>query len=280
MLLPRPMLRALLFFAIFSGWVHAQDAESLRARHAALESELARNPFGRPLHVVSQTDGGRHQGEIYAVIEKPYRVVANALVRPGSWCDILLLQVNVKRCEATQAALATFVTQKPRDPLDSAYRVEFRFAGKATLDYLSAALTASEGPVGTRDYEIRLEAAPLDERRTAMHMSYAYRLGWMARLAMNAYLAGAGSEKFGFTVLERRADGAPVYVDGVRGVVERSAMRYYLAIEAYLDSLAAPADARLEARLRDWYAQTERYPQLKEAVGADEYLAMKKREAG
>ena len=44
----------------------------------------------------------------------------------------------------------------------------------------------------------------------------------MARLAMDAYLAGAGRDKRGFSV-----DGGDA-----RGVVERSAMRYYLATEA------------------------------------------------
>jgi hypothetical protein len=71
-----------------------------------------------------------------------------------------------------------------------------------------------------------------------------------------------------------------VYVEGVRGAIERGAMRHYLAIEAFLESLAAPPGERLEARLRDWYAAIERYPlQLREAIGRDEYVEMKRREA-
>jgi len=80
-------------------------------------------------------------------------------------------------------------------------------------------------------------------------------------------------------VVDRRPDGAPVYVDGVRGMVERSAMRYYLAIEATIDALAMPPAQRLDARLRRWYAGVTRYPQLREQVGADEYVEMKRREA-
>ncbi len=271
------MHRILILLALLAGPVQAQDAAALRERHAALKAQLASNPFGRPLHVVSSADGGKHKGEIYAVIDEPYRAVASALVRAATWCDVLVLQVNVKRCDAGGGKVLAFITQKPRDSAESAHRVEFGFAGGATLDYLQVALTAPEGPIGSRDYDIRLEAVPLDEGRTFIHMSYAYALGWMARLAMNAYLAGAGSEKVGFSVVERQADGSPVYVDGVRGVIERGAMRYYLAVEAYL---AAPSAQRLEARLRDWYAQTSRYPQLRESVGAEEYVAMKKREAG
>lgn len=265
-----PMLRALLCVALVSGTAQAQDAGTLRARHAALREQLASNPFGRPLHVESDASGGAHKGEIFAVIDQPYGVVGPALARPANWCDILMLQINIKRCGAADAdTLAAFITRKPRDPLDSAHRVDFRYEpAMADADYLRVALGARAGPMGTRDYKILLEAAPLDSRRTFVHMSYAYTLGFAARFAMDAYLAGAGRDKRGFTV-----DG------GERGVVERSAMRHYLAIEAYLASLSAPPGQRLQARLRDWYAATARYPQLREPVGAEEYVEMKVMEA-
>jgi hypothetical protein len=280
----RACLPALFCAAFASGSAQAQDAAALRARHAALHEQLANNPSGRSLHVESTASGSAHKGEIYAVIGQPYGVVAAALARAGQWCDIMTLEVNVKGCHASDdgagETLAAYITRKPRDPVDSAYRVDFRFAlATASADYLHVALNARSGPAGTRDYEIRLEAAPLDSRRTFIHMSYAYALGAMARFAMDAYLAGAGRDKVGFSVVERLADGRPVYVDGVRGMVERNAMRHYLAIEAHLDSLGASAGQRLEARLRRWYAATARYPQLRESVSSDEYVEMKRKEA-
>jgi hypothetical protein len=278
------MLRAaLLCLALAPAAAPAQDARTLLARHAALEKELANNPFGRALHVESTAVGGRQKGEIHAVVDQPYRVVAPALARPADWCHILTLQVNVKGCQPSGYAgetLAAFITRKPRDAVDSAHRIDFRFqvAGRSA-DYLQVALNSASGPVGTRDYEIRLEAAPLDARRTFIRMSYAYTLGTMARLAMDAYLSGAGRDKVGFSVVERLPDGRPVYVDGVRGVVERSSMRYYLAIEATVDALSIAPEQRLDTRLQRWYAGISRYPQLREQVGADEYLEMKRREA-
>ena len=104
----------------------AQDAATLRARHAALSAQLADNPFGRPLHVESASSGGDHKGEVYAVIAKPYAVVAPALAQARHWCDILSLQVNVKRCDATPAAVAAYITRKPRETREDAHRVEFR----------------------------------------------------------------------------------------------------------------------------------------------------------
>jgi hypothetical protein len=241
----------------------AQDAGALRARHAALRAQLADNAFGRPLHIESTAAAGTHKGEIYVVVDQPYRTVAAALARPASWCEILTLQVNIKRCSADGESLTAFITRKPRDAADGAHRVDFRYEPvTAGSDYFRAALGADSGPIGTRAYRILLEATPLDARRTFLHMSYAYRLGWGARLAMDAYLAGAGRDKPGFSV-----------IGGERGVAERGAMRHYLAIEAYLESRA------LETRLRQWYAATARYPQLRESISADEYVEMKLREA-
>jgi hypothetical protein len=265
------MLSALVLLLLIAGPAHAQDAAALRARHADLKEELARSPFGRPLHVESSASGGTHTGDVYAVVEQPYEVVAPALARPEGWCQILTLQVNIKRCSVDPGsqALTAFVTRKPRDPIEAAHRVDFRYEPTTrTDDYLRVALNASSGPVGTRDYQIVLEATPLDARRTFMHLSYAYTLGLAGRMAMSAYLAGAGRDKRGFSV-----DSGP------RAVVERSAMRHYLAVEAYLQSLGAPPEQRLDTRLRAWYDAIARYPQLHEAISADEYLQMKRTEA-
>ena len=256
-------MRLLLLLATFlSPGLQAQDAAALRERHAALRAQLSDNAFGRPLHVESRAHGGAHQGEIYAVLEQPFGGVAAALARPANWCHVLLLQVNVKRCSAEQGdTLAAFITRKARDSVEDAYRVAFRYPPPAaTPDYLRVDLNADAGPMGTRGYRIVLEATPLDSQRSFMHLSYTYTLGWAARLAMDAYLAGTGRDKAGFSV-----------AGGERGVVERGAMRHYLAIEAYLHS-----QKDLETRLRRWYAATERYPQLREAVDAEEYLAMKR----
>ena len=275
------MLRAvLLCLALAPVAAPAQDAGTLLGRHTALQKRLADNPFGRPLHVASTASDGMHKGEVHAIIDVPFSAVGAALARPAHWCEILTLQVNVKRCTSNSDSLTAFATRKPRDPVDSAHRLDFRFQAAAkSTDYLQVALHAESGPVGTRDYELRLEAAPLDDRRTFIRMSYAYRLGLMARWAMDAYLAGAGSDKVGFSVVERLPDGRPVYVDGVRGVVERSAMRYYLAIAATVEALSLPPPQRLDARLRSWYAAITSYPQLREQVGAEEYVEMKRREA-
>ena len=71
---------------VLAAAVDAQDAQALRARHAALRAELADNAFGRPLHVESSENGGEHKGAIYAVIGQPFSRLATALRRPVQWC--------------------------------------------------------------------------------------------------------------------------------------------------------------------------------------------------
>lgn len=262
--------------------VQAQDAQALRARHAALRAQLADNPFGRPLHVESSESSGQHKGAIYAVIEQPFKQVGAALRRAAQWCDVLIVQANVKNCEASQGGaetLSIFVGRKAADSLDRAYRVDFGYEVPAAgADYLRVALNAPKGPLGTTDYRIRLEAAPLDQKRTFLHLAYSYTLHGAARMGMNMYLATGGRDKVGFSIVKRTPEGQPVYVGGVRGVVERNTMRYYLALEAYLGTLDAPVAERMEKRLRAYYAGLERYPRQLHELELAEYLELKRRD--
>jgi hypothetical protein len=167
--------------------------------------------------------------------------------------------------------------RKYDQPVEDAYRLHFDYKlDSAGADYLKAELSSPDGPLGTRDYRIAVEAAPLDATHTILFMSYAYGFGFTARVAMNAYLSTAGSAKVGFSVDGKDGDGKPAYVGGVRGLVERNTMRYYLAIDDYV---AAPAPGQLEQRLNTWFDATERYPRQLHELEKSDYLAMKKIEA-
>jgi hypothetical protein len=258
-------------------------AAALRERHAALAEALRNNPFQRPLHLVSKQTEGDLQGEIYAVVDHPFATVAAGLKGPDRWCDILILHVNVKQCRASggerDAAVTISIGKKHEQAVADAYavRLDYRIAA-SNADYLQVLLHGDSGPLGTKNYRIVFEAVPLDARRSFVHMSYSYGYGVAARLAMQGYLATIGRGKVGFTVVEQRPGAAPAYVDGVRGVVERNTMRYYLAIDAYLGALASPPEVQSEKRLRDWFAATERYPRQLHEVERDDYLDMKRKE--
>ena len=72
------------------------------------------------------------------------------------------------------------------------------------------------------------------------------------------------------------ANGAPMYIGGVRGAIERNVMRYYLAIDAHLKSLAAPPEQQLERRLETWFNSTERYARQLREMDKGTYMALKR----
>jgi hypothetical protein len=139
-------------------------------------------------------------------------------------------------------------------------------------------LEAKDGPLGTSRYRIKLEVVALDERRSFLHLSYSYAYGLAARVATQSYLATLGRNKVGFSIVARNAEGQPVYIGGMRGVIERNTMRYYLAIEAYLSALSEPPAARLEKRLNLWHSGVEQYPAQLHELERDQYLSIKRKE--
>jgi len=261
----------------------AQDGASLKARHTALREQLASNQFQRPLYLESTNNSGELKGDVYAVVNQPFSTVGPALQGIDHWCDILMLHLNVKYCGASPNSPATglrlAVGRKYDQPIEDAHQIDFSYAvDAATANYLRVALNADAGPMGTKNYRLSLEAVPLDEKRSFVHMSYAYGFGFTARMAMEAYLATIGRDKVGFSIVERRPDGTPVYIGNVRGVVERNTMRYYLAIESYLGAYHLPASEQSEKRLRDWHAGVERFAQQLHELDLNDYLEMKRRE--
>jgi hypothetical protein len=270
------------------GNAHAGDADAnpaaaLRAKYGVLQSQLSHNQFQRPLYMDSSETSSGVAGDIYALINHPFATAGIALSGPARWCDILMLHLNTKYCRAATdsrgSVLQVNIGKKHDQPPELAYRVDFAYrVTAATPDYLKVTLTAEEGPLSTRDYRVILEAIPVDDGSTFIHFTYSYAYGLAGRLAMQAYLATIGSGKVGFTVVGKQSGGQLLHIGGMRGVVERNTMRYYLAIEAYLGALSVPPQARLEKSLRAWFAAIERYPRQLHEMEQGEYLDMKRRE--
>lgn len=262
-----------------AGPAAAQDSDALKAKYTALTARLADNPFQRPLVLDSAEKPDRLSGDIYAVVDHPFADIG-ALGKPGNWCEVLMLHLNTKHCvvkgEGGGALLDVAVGRKFDQPLDQAQHVQFAWKPMtSSADYLAVQLSASDGPMSTRDYRIVFEAAPIASGKSFVHLAYSYGYGTAARLAMKAYLGTLGSGKVGFTVTSRDGQGAPEPVGGVRGVVERNTMRYYLAIDAFLDS---PKSEQLDRRLAAWFDGTERYARQLHEVERADYLAMKQNE--
>lgn len=265
---------------------HSADAgraSALHARHASLRDQLATNPFKRPLVLESTQNANDVKGDIYAVVPHPFERVSVALAGPQGWCEILILHLNTKYCSTSRehqgTTLVMNVGKKFDQPLADSFRLTFawRLADKKA-DYLHVLLTADAGPLSTRDYRIALEAVPLENGTTFLHLSYSYGYGASGKLAMLAYFNTIGRGKVGFTTTGKDAASQPSYIDGMRGLVERNTMRYYLAIESFLGALAVPEGARFEKRINDWFNASERYPRQLHEMEQAEYLDMKRKE--
>ncbi len=262
------------------GLLQAADAPSLRARHTALMPQLARNQFQRPLYLESSQSDSQLQGDIYAEVTQPFSQAGPALQGTEQWCEVLILHLNVKACQASaegaNATLSVHIGRKFDQPLADAYPFEFSYRVEASEpDYLRVGLKATQGPLGTSDYRIVLEVLALDEQRSFLHLSYAYTYGVAASLAMQGYLATTGRDKVGFSIVGQTDAGQPVYLGDMRGVVERNTMRYYLAVDAYLGALQLPVAERLDKRLNDWHSGVERYPRQLHELERAAYLSMK-----
>jgi len=260
-----------------------EAATALLARYGALRAELGHNPFGRPIHLDSGETTSGVSGDIHAVLDHPFAKVSVALVSADNWCDILILHVNTKYCRASAPrqgeVLDVRIGTKHDQPLEKAYRVVFAYRVAAqTADHLQVTLNADQGPLGTRNYRILLDAVPLADGRTFTHLSYSYSYGVVGRLAMRTYLGTIAKDKVGFTVTGARQDGSPRHIDGMRGLVERNTMRYYLAIEAFLNAVSAPPQAQLDSRLHAWFSATEDFPRQLHEVDESAYLDMKRKE--
>ncbi|HSJ81395.1 MAG TPA: hypothetical protein VK910_09260 [Thiobacillus sp.] len=267
----------------FASVPDTQSAASLHAKYASLTERLHHNPFRRTLSLDSSESSNDLKGDIYALVNYPFPTVSAALDGPEQWCDVLILHINTKYCRATTdastTALAVSIGKKTPQPLRETYPIEFSYrVAAATAKYLDIQLDAQEGPLSTRNYRIQLQAVPVGNGQTFLHLTYSYDYGMTGRLAMKTYLATIGSGKVGFTQTGRQSGGQPEHIGGMRGVVERNTMRYYLAIDAYLGALATAPPLQLQKRLQSWFSATEQYPRQLREVERAAYMDMKRSE--
>lgn len=261
-----------------AGAVSAQtalgSAAELRARHETLQPQLRQNVFQKPLHLLSSETKDGVSGDVFAVVSAPFDKVAPALAEPESWCEIMLLQFNVKQCRAAGNALDVRIGRTPEQPVEQAFKVNFGYQVETrSADYLQVRLNAAQGPVSTRDYRILLEVSPLPDGRSFVHLFYAYRFGLTGRIAMQAYLGSSGADKVGFTPV-----GGGQLVGGMRGVIERNTMRYYIAIESLLGAVDTAPPGRFEKAARAFFAGTERYKRQLHEMDEAKYLALKRQD--
>lgn len=257
------------------------SAAALHAKRAELQPQLRSNAFGEPLVLSSRELPGRLEGDVYAEVAHPLAVVGAPFRTAAGICDVMVLHLNVRACTPSAGAAGEGVTLLvgPKRIGGPGMQQRMSYAMRTeVLDpaHLRVTLSAAQGPLSTRDYRMVFEAVPIDDGRSFVHFGYAYSYGTLARLTMGAYLATAGRSKIGFTVEGREPDGRPKYVQGERAAVERNVMRYYLALLAYSSVATGSREEQHQARLRTWFALTERHAAQLHEYDLDEYLKEKR----
>ncbi|MDP3481569.1 MAG: hypothetical protein Q8R88_17535, partial [Desulfoprunum sp.] len=282
---------ALVLLATTLSWHHVLLAteplpaggQALLVKYSALKIKLENNQFDIPLYIESQEESSSLRVNVYGIFAYPFNSVKDALQEPNNWCDINPLLFNIKASTfqkvADQWQLTLYSGRKYYQLPQDAFKLDLSFhIAAAQEEYLNIELSGENGPLSTRDHRISFEAVPLDKDRTFIHFRYDYSFGVLARAAMTSYYATIGRDKKGFSVSATDSTGDPVYVNGARGSLERTAVRSYFAIQTYMDALKSPSNQRFEQRLNRWYDLTARFPQQLYEMDKVEYLANKRRE--
>jgi hypothetical protein len=265
-----------------AAWAAAGNAPRLQNQYQALREFARRGPFRVPLSVQSEVHDDQVSAEVSGIIEHPFEEVKAALSSPAFWCDFTPLHPNVKGCTFQRQARETLLTfyvgrrvyESPEDAAPQAYTFA---VDPGEPGYLSVALSAPHGIFGTTAHRFQLEAAGA-ENWTVVTLRTSYVSSVTTRVLTAVYLATTGRHKVGFSREDGGADGRPQYVKGLRGVIERNAMRYYLAFEAYLDLQTIPIPQRFEAGITAVYDAMEQYPTQLHEMERAEYRDAKRRE--
>jgi hypothetical protein len=253
-------------------------AAALQSLHADSIDRLRDAPFDRPMWIESRESGGRLHGDLHARIDHPFARVESVLGKPEHWCELLTLLPNIRQCRVDPGGrLLLRFARRYDQRLEDTYPVAFEVRTRGLPgEYLEAVLEASEGPLGTSNYRVLLRAVPVGRGQTFVHVHYGYAYGLAARVGAQAYLATRGRDKLGFTVTGLDRAGQPQQIGGLRGAVERNAMRTYLAIDAYLANHSAPAAERREHSLQAWLDAVEHYPRQLAEADRSAYFAAKR----
>ncbi len=264
-------------------WSNVDGVRQLDRYYQQMQLQTSEPVFKLPLNIHSSEIDNRLSADVYAVITGPFDRVVTALTNPASWCDFMPLNLNIKSCTsqqqtAGQTVLTFYAGRKYYEAPEAAYQLNYFYQlAAADSDYMKVILSAEQGPFGTNDYLIVVEAMPVGAD-TFVRIHSSYQTSLRSRLGTEAYLATLGRDKVGFSVQRNTSAGEPVFIKGIRGIIERNVMRYYLALKAFFDTAHLAYDERFESRINTWFDLSESFATQLHELERHEYLQAKRRE--
>jgi len=270
---------------------HAQASEKgdMQQLYQSMRPRMVQSPFHRALAMDSTETDQRINGDIYAVLDVALTRLEIVNRDPVRWCEVLLLISNTKNCAVVDAqgtpSLRLRMGTKGPQELGSTTPMNFRFASSvAQAAVLETLLNSDTGPMGTKDGTLRLRAIALGPGTSFIHLHYSYSSSLAGRFATEVYLQTLGRGKVGFSKeAPAPANASPpttgAFVGGVRGIVERNTMRYFLGLSCALQFASTDTPAQRFAQMAPcWYDETERYPLQLHEMPRQDYLNMKQSE--
>lgn len=258
---------------------------ALLAEHQRLAGALRDSVFGEPLLLLTSgpspaADAGQ-AGEVVMLLPRPLASVAAVFASPASLCAMLDLHLNVRSCSPSAepgSPVLDLVAGPMRQSLPGlVYPLRLVLqSDAASPGYFGARFGVADGPTNDARLQVQLQAVAVGSSHSYLHVHYRQRPDLATQFATRLYLATAGRAKIGFSPDGVAADGRPRFVGGERGALERNLMRHYLAL--LVASAPAPAGtpaARRDARLRAWFALTERHPSQLHELDLADYLREK-----
>lgn len=275
-ILPEWIWHVGLVVVLSAGLLTAERAQALSAQHADILALIDKADFKQPIAIDSSVEQSSAQGHIYAILDHPIDAFRKHLASKDSWCEIIFLHFNIKSCvlmpdTAEGFQVAIYSGRLYYQPPEDVNRNDYVFSRFEVSDNaLSMELHGPDGPFGTRNYRISIAASAHGEQ-TLVRVGYSVDINWMTRLAQRVYFASAGRHRVGFS----HEDDSGELVRGVRGMIERNTMRFYLALEAFM---AHPDLRAYPERLKVWHRLTEQYPRQLQELDLDTYLGYKAKE--
>jgi hypothetical protein len=284
----RTLARLFLLYlcTLLAAQAQGADLGEMQNLYRSLQPRLAQSPFQRELALDSTEASERLSGDIYATLDAPLANLELVNRSPLRWCEILLLLSNTKSCvvgrQDEAPSLQMRMGTKGPQALATTTPMNFKFetsAPQATV--LETHLSSNSGPMGTKDGKLRVQAIAVGPNKSFIHLHYSYSSSLAGRLATGVYLQTLGRGKVGFSKEQAEAS-RPAdahWVGGVRGIIERNTMRYFMGLSCALQFAGTDAPAQRFAQMAPcWYDDTERYPQQLHEMGRAEYLEMKRAE--
>lgn len=251
----------------------SQQAELLSV-YTAIKNQQLPLLQNQPVSIQSNISNNRLSAEVYAVKRYDFSTLVQKLSKPDQWCRFITLHLNIKACIyrlKPESSLSFFAGRKFYEPASDAYELRYRFKPETiTENYFKLSLSADEGPFGTSDYLIVLQALKV-EKEILISMSLSYQSSFTSRLGARVYLSTIGADKIGFSQ-QLSADGKQEYIKGIEGIIERNVMRYFIALSTYLDV------EDKDQMISQWFKSTEQYAAQLHEVDEKEYLEAKLKE--